>query len=375
MLKNAVTSRFASNMVFMSLLLGAEISVLFSPSRPAQYFRQALEESQYFAVYFWAGIFLCISIGLTLSTLLANFTAWAIIGAVSSENSHAVLRSSIGLYAAQLPARLAVLSVYCFVIWVILFIFEIMPFIWGICMAAFIFLMVAHIVVVYSAFGRLVIYSKAMRKTQIFDGDEEDSMTSKRLFEELLNRAVEEKAENTPLPLYYRQHSEIREQVTKLIERVSDHADSGIGEVNYPNNLSHSHHLSKIMFSKSAREEFNEGNGEASVRFDLPRVDSGAELVSMVKELSQNLNKILQTPAAERLSEDVADEESPKLEVSCIGSEASDINTFVSGLESILDKSNLTNSLNSAPTVPRRKHKRESSGVLLQRNTPQSPVF
>ncbi|KAL3805917.1 hypothetical protein HJC23_007878 [Cyclotella cryptica] len=216
-LKNAVTSRFASNMVFMSLLLGAEIAVLFSPSKPAQLFREAMAESRYRTVYFWGGIFLCISIGMTLSTLLANFTAWAIIGAVSSQNSHAVLRSSIGLYAAQLPARMAVLSIYCFVIWVVLFLFELLPSPWSFIVAIFIFVMFVHIVVVYSAFGRLVMYTKAMRKEEIFKEEEEDSMTANRLSEELLKIAVEEKKRMTPLPLYYRKKIEIQKQVSKLM--------------------------------------------------------------------------------------------------------------------------------------------------------------
>lgn len=228
-LKNAVTSRFASNMVFMSLLLGAEISVLFSPSRPAQLFREALAESRYRTVYFWGGIFLCISIGMTLSTLLANFTAWAIIGAVSSHNSHAVLRSSIGLYAAQLPARMAVLSIYCFVIWVVLFLFQLLPNPWSYIVTIFIFVMFVHIVLVYSAFGRLVMYTKAMRKDEIFKEEEEDSMTANRLSEELLNRAMEEKKKNTPLPLYYRKKIEIQKQVSKLM--VSCHGvDEGYGQ-------------------------------------------------------------------------------------------------------------------------------------------------
>ena len=114
---NVVTARFASNMVFMSLLLGTEIGVLFSPSEPADKFRAALQNESYGDLNFWAAIILCISIGLTLSTLVANFTAWAIIGAVSPQNSHAILRSSLGLDAAQLPARLVIISIYCFVIW------------------------------------------------------------------------------------------------------------------------------------------------------------------------------------------------------------------------------------------------------------------
>lgn len=337
-------------MVFMSLLLGAEISVLFSPSRPAQFFRQALEESHYSSGYFWAGVFLCISIGLTLSTLLANFTAWAIIGAVSSENSHAVLRSSIGLYAAQLPARMAVLSIYCFIIWVLLFLFELLPFVWAIWVVVFILLMVVHIVVVYSSFGRLVIYSKAMRKGEIFEGDEEDSMTSKRLFEELLKRAVEEKEENTPLPLYYRQHSEIREQVTKLMEEQTNHfTDSGIGEENkYTKDIKQSHHLSKILSTSSAKKKSDGWVDSSSFQ-------------------SQSVSRI---------------------------EEQNDIEKMVNGLGSILDESNLNSSLmslglndNGAAIHPLKKqddtnpgqkkkhHRRESSGIVLQRSTPQSPAF
>ena len=215
-LRNAVTGRFASNMVFMSLLLGTEIGVLFSPSKPADAFRKALDNASYGEVDFWAGLMLCISIGMTLSTLLCNFTAWAIIGAVSPQNSHAVLRSSIGLYAAQLPARLVVLSIYCFVIWVALFIYIILPSIWCFVIAIFPIMLIGHIVFVYSAFGRLVMYTKAMSRNEIFECEEEDSMTPKRLFEALLTRANEEKQRDTPLPLFYKTHTEITEQISNL---------------------------------------------------------------------------------------------------------------------------------------------------------------
>ena len=262
-LRQAVTSRFASNMVFMSLLLSTEIAVLFSPSKPAQSIRQALDSLQYPSAYFWGGLFLCISIGLTLSTLLANFTSWAIIGAISAENAHAVLRSSIGLYAAQLPARMAVFSIYCFVIWVVLLLFEILPHGWNILVAVFIGLLFIHIVVFYSAFGRLVMYSKAMRTSQIFRGDEEDSMTPDRLSEELLKKAIEEREENTPLPLYYRQNSDIRRQVKKLVNN-REYNDSGIGEEDF------SDHLKNVMHTSSARRDYgplrsiggSETNGE-----------------------------------------------------------------------------------------------------------------
>ena len=108
-------------------------------------------------------------------------------------------------------------------------------------MAIFIFVMFVHIVVVYSAFGRLVMYTKAMRKEEIFKEEEEDSMTANRLFEELLNRAMEEKEKKTPLPLYYRKKIEIQKQVSKLM--ISRHGvDEGYGQ-----NQNVSAYLSNIL--------------------------------------------------------------------------------------------------------------------------------
>ncbi|KAL7544035.1 hypothetical protein ACHAXR_013479 [Thalassiosira sp. AJA248-18] len=215
-LRNAVTSRFASNMVFMSLLLGTEIGVLFSPSKPADTFRAALQTENYGDANFWAAIMLCISIGLTLSTLVANFTAWAIIGAVSPHNSHAILRSSVGLDAAQLPARLVILSIYCFVVWVMLFIYILLPYVWGFVIALFPVALIAYIVILYSSFGRLVIYSRAMQQKEIFKGEEDNHMSSRRLFEELLTKAEREKKKQSPLPLYYRSKRELSQKISDL---------------------------------------------------------------------------------------------------------------------------------------------------------------
>lgn len=229
-LKNAVTSRFASNMVFMSLLLGTEIGVLFSPSKPADRFRTALKGEEYDNLNFWAAILLCVSIGLTLSTLVANFTAWAIIGAVSPHNSHAILRSSVGLDAAQLPARLVILSIYFFVAWIMMFIYILAPPIWGYLIVLFPAVFIAYIVVFYSSVGRLVIYSRAMQPREIFRNQEDNSMAPVRLFEELLKKAEKEKMKNSPLPLVYRTRQEITDRLTELRHRESNEmVDMGFG--------------------------------------------------------------------------------------------------------------------------------------------------
>ena len=290
-LRNAVTSRFASNMVFMSLLLGTEIGVLFSPSQPADVFRAALKNKTYSDANFWAAIMLCISIGFTLSTLVANFTAWAIIGAVSPQNSHAILRSSIGLDAAQLPARLVIVSIYCFLAWIILFIYILVPHVWGIVIALFPVVLIASIVIMYSSFGRLVIYPRAMQHKEIFKDEEDDNMSSKRLFEELLKLAEKEKRKQAPLPLYYRSKTELQRQLSALRSQSQD-SDMGFESVHashYVNQiLSSSGHfddksLPGIADLETMEEEADEENG-------LPQSTNPDEVEDRISPLRPRLS-------------------------------------------------------------------------------------
>jgi len=343
-------------MVFMSLLLGAALATLFSPSKPAQMFREALAENRYRTIYFWAGIFLCISIGMTLSTLLANFTAWAIIGAVHSANSHAVLRSSIGLYAAQLPARMVVLSIYCFVIWVVLFLFELLPVPWSFIVVLFTFALVMHIVVVYSAFGRLVMFNKAMRKDAIFQG-EEDSMTPQRLFEELLKRALEEKGEDTPLPLHYRRKTEIRRQVSKLVSEhgMSLDVDGGIGE-------SISSHLSSTLCKIMETPEI--GSMDSNRRTSPPVVGFSDNSASIADSLAEDGLVLTENTTA--------NEEHP-LKRNGIGNNRG----MSAGHHRGYSAGGALGGHYRSPSGGRgRGHKRESSGILLQRTLPpQSPAL
>jgi hypothetical protein len=117
-LRNTVIARFASTTVFLSLLVSAEIGVFFSPSNVVEIVRKALEMNETRTLEFWTGIVLCVSIFFSISALLANFTSWSIFVVLSQENSATILRSSIGLYSAQMPSRLVVLSIYLFFTWV-----------------------------------------------------------------------------------------------------------------------------------------------------------------------------------------------------------------------------------------------------------------
>jgi len=117
LLREALTQRFASVTVFLSLILGTEIRVLFSPSKPANDVRDAMEAKEYTLEY-WTGIALALSIFFSIAALVANFTAWGIFTVIGDANLKLVARSSIGLYGAQLPNRLVVCVIYMFYIWV-----------------------------------------------------------------------------------------------------------------------------------------------------------------------------------------------------------------------------------------------------------------
>lgn len=203
-LRDHMTQRFASNMVFMSLLLSAEVGVLFSPSSPAEQMRQRLKESLYDTYDFWAGIVLCTAIFFTLCTLVATFTAWAVISVLSENNAHCVIRSSIGIYAIQLPSRVIVLSIYTFFLWMAIFMHILLPQPWAIVLTVGAILLFFHIVIVYSSLAKLIMYTSAMSKERIFNQSDEEKMLPDDLEEALLEKAWTWKKEGVDVTQQYR---------------------------------------------------------------------------------------------------------------------------------------------------------------------------
>lgn len=113
-----VTSRFASSNVFLSLMFSSEVGTFFSPSGIVTSVRDALSVGPTANnLKYSTGIVLIVSIIVTGSAILANFTAYGIFRGLAEANAHLVLRSTMGLYAAQLPSRLTVLSIYLFFAW------------------------------------------------------------------------------------------------------------------------------------------------------------------------------------------------------------------------------------------------------------------
>lgn len=73
-LRNYMTQRYASNMVFMSLLLGAELNVLFNSSTVTTHMRKNLYDENWNSVGFFAGIMILVSVILTILSLISTFT-------------------------------------------------------------------------------------------------------------------------------------------------------------------------------------------------------------------------------------------------------------------------------------------------------------
>jgi hypothetical protein len=223
-LRSLVVQRFASNTVFLSLLTSSMIGVLFSPSKPMDAVRIQMKARDHNSLQFWAGICLCITVFSCISALYTNFTAWSIISSISDENSHVLLRSTIGLYAAQLPMRLVSLVIFFFILTMDLFLFILMPVPWalGICISTTLILL--HLASTYSAFGRVIIETGAMSHDPIMTTEQAEELEPHDLHMELLSkRASAGKQVNVSVSHRYRVVKEMKMSMRDL--------ETGINEV------------------------------------------------------------------------------------------------------------------------------------------------
>mmetsp|Transcript_31983 Transcript_31983/g.52817 ORF Transcript_31983/g.52817 Transcript_31983/m.52817 type:complete len:277 (-) Transcript_31983:49-879(-) len=205
-LRTILTQRFSSNSVFLSLLLSAEIAILFSPSEPADEVRKALKGYD-IGVAFFAGLMLCIAIFVSAAGLYATFSAWAIVSTVSDSNTHGVLRSSLGLYCCTLPSRLIVAALYIFVFDLALFFFVVMPLQLAPFLTAGGFILLIHISSTYSAMGRIIMETGAMGEESIFHRHEEETKTPHELLQNLIAKLEAARNVSVPVNEQYRMES------------------------------------------------------------------------------------------------------------------------------------------------------------------------
>lgn len=226
-LKSHMTQRFSSNMVFMSLLLGSELNILFNSSQITTQMRMHMMNQNYGKIDFWIGMIIIISVVLTLLTLIATFTAWGMVSAISGSNAHCVLRSSIGQYVAQLPTRLLVTAIYSFLLWVVMFLFLLLPGWWSKMLLLVVIGMFVHVVVVFSAFGRLIMHTGAMGSEPIFEEEFEKELLPHGLHTSLLMKATDELSRKTSITRQYRKQSKRVVNGQNSLESLSDTSDFG----------------------------------------------------------------------------------------------------------------------------------------------------
>jgi hypothetical protein len=204
-LRNYMTQRYASSMVFLSLMLAAELNVLFNSSPVTTGIRLSLHDQSHFTLKFWVGVTILVSIILTLLSLVVTFTAWGMVSAISDENAHCILRSSIGQYVGELPQRFTVASIYSFLIWIMMFIFVLIPVgFWSILLLLIVLFLLFHTITVFSAFGRLILHTTAMSPNRIFEEGYEKGLTPQPLQEQLHTKAMAELSNGTSITRQYR---------------------------------------------------------------------------------------------------------------------------------------------------------------------------
>mmetsp|Transcript_29443 Transcript_29443/g.70783 ORF Transcript_29443/g.70783 Transcript_29443/m.70783 type:complete len:539 (-) Transcript_29443:106-1722(-) len=204
-LKTYMTQRYASNMVFMSLLLSTELGVLFNSSSITSSVRKELQDGQHWSLSFWAGLMIIISSLLTILSLISTFTAWAMVNSVNANNAHCIFRSSIGQYAAELPGRLIVCSIYSFLISFVIYFFLLLPIgIWSILLLVATVFLFVHIVSVFSALGRVIMHTGAMGDERIFTPDFEELLLPHTLHSNLLAKSKANLENKTSIVRQYR---------------------------------------------------------------------------------------------------------------------------------------------------------------------------
>lgn len=203
-LRSHVIQRFSSNMVFLSLMMGSSLMVLFNSSQPCAEMRQAVAGNEWLGLKFWIGVTIIVSVCVTISALVATFTAWGMVSAISDNNVHCVLRSSIGQYVCHLPSRLVVSSLYIFLLWIVLWTIELTTGFVAFLLVAVIMTVFLQVVVSFSAFGRLIVHTGAMGKKRVLDEELERALLPSGLHASLLIKATDHQRRRTSVICQYK---------------------------------------------------------------------------------------------------------------------------------------------------------------------------
>jgi hypothetical protein len=158
------------------------------------------------------------------------YIVWGMISAISDNNTHALLRSSIGQYVISLPPRLVVASLYLFMIWLALFFINIVAGPLRVVLALIILSLFFQVVVPLSAFGRLIIHTGSMAKRKVLEEEFEKELLPSGLHAALLIRAHDRRRKYTSAIYQYQKKSKIpRSSAESEYSKNKNGSDNNIG--------------------------------------------------------------------------------------------------------------------------------------------------
>jgi hypothetical protein len=159
------------------------------------------------------------------------------ISAISDNNTHALLRSSIGQYVISLPPRLVVGSLYLFMLWLGLFFVDIVAGPLRVVLAMIISLsLFFQVVVPLSAFGRLIIHTGSMARRKVLDEEFEKELLPSGLHAALLIRAHDRRRKYTSAIHQYRKKTKIPRSTLHRGASGGDYSKDAMGSDNNDSN-------------------------------------------------------------------------------------------------------------------------------------------
>lgn len=181
---------------------------------------------QYGSLKFYIGAVLALASCVTVVGLVATFSSWSMISALSDSNSNTMLRSSMGQYVTAMPSRFVVASLYLFLLWLTMLLIDIVSGPLILVILGVVLYLFFQVVVSLSAFGRLIIHTGAMGKKRVLDPDFERQLLPSGLHASLLIKATERSRRRTSVTKQYQPRNENSE---RSINSASSHSSRVLG--------------------------------------------------------------------------------------------------------------------------------------------------
>lgn len=129
-------------------------------------------EDDYSDIGLYIGVVLILGMFLTLFTIIATYTAWGTVLPVSDSNVQAIFRSKVGLHVLSLPNKLATASIYCYLTWLTMLLWKILPVYWGAVITGLVASLYLYLNYINSGLSRVIMNAKAMPEEPIFSDEE-----------------------------------------------------------------------------------------------------------------------------------------------------------------------------------------------------------